>query len=65
MTATATALEPVRTLAFDGRALKALCEECHEVGYYVMRQIVVVLSERLLATRLQLLDLFVEERRAG
>lgn len=58
MTATATALMSVETLAFDGEQLKALCEANHEVGYWLMRQIVQVLSQRLLATRLQLLDLF-------
>lgn len=58
MTATATALDYVHTLAFNGSHLKAICESNHEVGYHVMRQIVQVLSCRLLATRLQLLDLF-------
>jgi len=60
MTATATAMDHVHTLAFDGRRLQALCESNHEVGYHVMRQIVQVLSDRLVATRLQLLDLFRE-----
>lgn len=60
MTATAMAMDHTHTLAFDGRQLKTLCESNHEVGYHVMRQIVQVLSERLVATRLQLLDLFQE-----
>jgi len=62
MTATAMALEPVKTLSFDGQDLRGLCETEHEVGYHVMRQIALVLSERLLATRLQLLDLFREHQ---
>jgi CRP/FNR family cyclic AMP-dependent transcriptional regulator len=62
MTATAVALEPVRVLTFDGQELRGLCEANHEVGYQVMRQLVRVLSERLLATRLQLLDLFLEHQ---
>jgi CRP/FNR family transcriptional regulator, cyclic AMP receptor protein len=62
MTATAMAMEPVQTLAFDGHALRRLCDADHEVGYHVMTQLVRVLSDRLLATRLQLLDLFSEHR---
>ena len=62
MTATAVALEPVHTLAFDGQDLRGLCETHHEVGYHVMRQLVLELSARLLATRLQLLDLFLDQR---
>jgi CRP-like cAMP-binding protein len=62
MTATAIALEPVRTLSFDGQDLRGLCESNHELGYHVMRQIALVLSDRLLATRLQLLDLFLEHQ---
>ncbi len=58
MTATATAMDHVHTLAFDGQRLQQVCESNHEVGYHVMRQIVQVLSSRLVATRLQLLDLF-------
>jgi len=60
MTATAIALEPTQALAFDGKQLRELCETNHEVGYHVMRHIAQALSERLVATRLQLLDLFRE-----
>lgn len=60
MTATAMALEPTQALAFNGVRLCEVCEANHELGYYVMRQIVIALSERLLSTRLQLLDLFRE-----
>lgn len=62
MTATAMALEPTHALAFDGLRLAEACEDSHELGYYVMRQIVIALSERLLSTRLQLLDLFREHQ---
>lgn len=60
MTATAIALEPTQAQAFDGKRLRELCAANHELGYHVMRYIAVTLSERLLATRLQLLDLFRE-----
>jgi CRP/FNR family cyclic AMP-dependent transcriptional regulator len=62
MTATAVALEHVQTLAVNGQALAGLCESNHEAGYHLMRQLVIVLSNRLLATRLQLLDLFHEHQ---
>lgn len=58
MTATATCRQPTELVAFDGQQLKALCEAEHELGYLVMRQLAQALSKRLLATRLQLLDLF-------
>lgn len=61
MTSSAVALEAVKTVALPGDDLKRLCETEHEVGYHVMRQLASALSHRLLATRLQLLDLFAGE----
>lgn len=58
LTATGTAMEPVHVLAIPGTALKQLCERHSELGYHVMKQLAVALSRRLLATRIQLLDLF-------
>ena len=60
MTSTAVALEAVRTVAFPSDQLQRLCETEHDIGYHVMRQLASALSRRLLATRLQLLDLFGE-----
>lgn len=61
MTTSATALVPVKTVAIDGEALRALCEEEHDIGFHVMRQLASAVSRRLVATRLQLLDLFAEQ----
>lgn len=58
MTSSATALERVETAAMAGEALRELCSADHELGYHVMRQLAAALSRRLVATRLQLLDLF-------
>lgn len=58
MTATGTALDQVSTIAISGPRLKDLCNSDHALGYQVMRQMAVELSRRLLATRLQLIDLF-------
>jgi len=60
MTSTGVALEPVQTVAFHSDELKKLCITEHEIGYHIMRQLASALSRRLLATRLQLLDLFGE-----
>lgn len=61
MTATAIALEPVQLIAFPGRTLRELCEADHHFGYRLMSRLSQALSKRLLATRLQLLDLFGSE----
>lgn len=61
MTSTAVAMDAVETIAFPADALRRLCESEHEVGYHVMRQLALSLARRLLATRLQLLDLFSEQ----
>lgn len=60
MTATATTLEPTTTVALPGHDLRELCEWDHEIGYRIMTRMATALSRRLLATRLQLLDLFAE-----
>lgn len=60
MTASAIAVDATRAVALDGPPLRALCESDHEVGFPFVRQVAVALSRRLLATRLQLLDLFAD-----
>lgn len=60
MTATATAMEDSTLIAFSGRLLQDLCETDPELGCVLMTRIARVLSRRLLATRLQLLDLFCD-----
>src|SRR5579872_7476312 len=58
MTATATAVEESRVITLPGDKLRTLCQVDHEFGNSLMRHLAVALSQRLLATRLQLLDLF-------
>jgi CRP-like cAMP-binding protein len=57
-TAGARAVHPSRLAAFDAEALRRLCDEDHDLGYFVMRRIANLVAERLLTTRLQLLDMF-------
>ncbi len=58
MTTSALAVEPTLAIAISGHELRQLCQADHEIGYHVMGQVASALSHRLLATRLQLLDLF-------
>jgi CRP-like cAMP-binding protein len=55
---TARALGSVRAIAFDGKCLRAKCEESHDLGYELMKRFAQVVMQRLSATRLQLLDLY-------
>ena len=48
----------VRSLAFDGRCLRAKCEQDQALGYDLLTRFVTVLAERLQSARLQLLDVY-------
>ncbi len=58
MTATATAMEDSVLVALSGKRVRELCEADPQLGYILMMRLARVLSQRILATRLQLLDLF-------
>ena len=62
MTATAMAIDDTRLVVIPGNSLRDLCQRSHEVGWQVMQQVAKALSARLIATRLQLLDLFAINR---
>ncbi|MEZ6189071.1 MAG: cyclic nucleotide-binding domain-containing protein [Planctomycetota bacterium] len=47
-----------RTIAFDGACLRGKAEADHELGYQLMRRMARVFTQRLEATRLQLLDVY-------
>lgn len=61
MTTSAVALEETETLAMPGGKLKELCEQDREFGCQFMERMAAALARRLVATRLQLLDLFASE----
>lgn len=65
MTVSAVALEDTQAIAASGPKLSELCGTNHEVGYQLMGQMAKSLAQRLVATRLQLLDLFAEPAGAG
>src|SRR5262245_16311812 len=54
----ARALGVVRTVAFDGACLRGKCEADPALGYELMKTIAAVLTERLQATRVRLLDVY-------
>ena len=58
MTASAVAMTDATLITIPGEDLQSLCDADHELGYVVMQCIARLISRRLLATRLQLLDLF-------
>ncbi len=54
----ARALEPVETIRFDGYVLLEKCRSDNGFGYKIMHRLVGVVSERLQAARMQVLDMY-------
>lgn len=52
------ALEPTSVLALDGRCLRGRCEADPRLGYDLMRKFAGVMTQRLKAARLRLIDLY-------
>jgi CRP-like cAMP-binding protein len=62
----ARALEPVETIRFDGYELLERCRADTGFGYKIMHRLVGVVSERLQAARMQVLDMYSPiARKAG
>ena len=60
MTATGLAVEDTELVVVEAQKLRLLSETNHDFGYHLMQQMASALSKRLIATRLQLLDLFAD-----
>jgi len=54
----ARALRKTHALDFDGKCLREKCETDHDLGYEILKRFANVVTERLDAARLQLLDLY-------
>lgn len=54
----ARAVEKTRAIAMDGKCLRDKCEEDHDLGYALMKLFALIISDRLNATRLQLMDVY-------
>jgi len=62
----ARALEPVEVIRFDGNELLERCRADNSFGYKIMHRLVGVVSERLQAARMQVLDMYSPiAKRAG
>ncbi|HEV2690214.1 MAG TPA: cyclic nucleotide-binding domain-containing protein [Bryobacteraceae bacterium] len=57
----ARALSPVKALAFEGPRLRETCEEDPAFGYRMMKSLVGLLTERLDATRMQVVDMYAPQ----
>lgn len=51
-------LEPTQIIAFDGATLRRKAEDDHELGYQLMKRMAKVFTNRLAATRMQLVDVY-------
>ncbi|MBI4423089.1 MAG: cyclic nucleotide-binding domain-containing protein [Elusimicrobia bacterium] len=54
----ARALDHVTAFVLDGACLREKCERDHELGYELLKRFAGIVTRRLEATRLQLLDLY-------
>lgn len=64
-TGTIRTLAPMKAIELNASQVLTLCEHNPRFGYEFMRQVAVTVSQRLNATRLQLLDVFGGEQKAG
>jgi CRP/FNR family cyclic AMP-dependent transcriptional regulator len=49
-------IEPMESIVFDGKCLRALAKGNHTLGYELMKRVSQVMQERLQTTRLQLVE---------
>lgn len=54
----ARAVDAVQGLSFDAAWLREQCEQDHELGYQLLKQLLAVVGSRLTATRVQRLDIY-------
>jgi CRP-like cAMP-binding protein len=55
-------VEDCALITFDGLCLRGKCEQDHDLGYELMKRFAANVTDRLQATRLQLLDLYGHNR---
>ena len=54
----ARATDEVHAISFDGACLREKCEADHDLGYELMKRFAQIITARLQATRLRLLDVY-------
>lgn len=57
----AKACDLTRVISLDGACLRKKCEEDHHLGYELLKRFTQIITDRLEATRLQLLDVYGNE----
>jgi CRP/FNR family cyclic AMP-dependent transcriptional regulator len=58
----AVTLDNTPVVTFDGVCLRGKCEEDHELGYQLLSRFSQLILDRLIATRVQLLDVYSHAR---
>lgn len=64
-TASVRATKPCLLLGLNSKLLQQMCEEDHELGYIIMKRLANVVANRLLTTRLCLLDMIAHVESPG
>lgn len=54
----ARAIELTRAIALNGKCLREKCEHDHDLGYELLKRFAHIITQRLEATRLQLVDVY-------
>ncbi|MFA4991602.1 MAG: cyclic nucleotide-binding domain-containing protein [Candidatus Omnitrophota bacterium] len=54
----AEASDNTRAVALDGKCLREKCEKNPDLGYELLKRLIIIFTQRLEATRLQLLDVY-------
>ena len=55
-------LDDVSAIKIDAKKLAEFCESNHEAGYNIMKNIALLIRDRLQSTRLQLMDIYATSR---
>jgi CRP/FNR family transcriptional regulator, cyclic AMP receptor protein len=63
-TGTTTAVTHCKLIRIHGKQLFALCEEDHDIGFFIYRRIANVAARSYLTTRLQFMNIIVEDTRS-
>ncbi|MCX6054634.1 MAG: cyclic nucleotide-binding domain-containing protein [Chloroflexi bacterium] len=63
-TGTTTAITHCRLIRIHSKQLAKLCEEDHDIGFYIYRRIANVAARSFLTTRLQFMNIIVEDRQS-
>ena len=53
-------IDPARVIVVDARCVLAKCEQNHELGYELMLRFSRIMLDRLMATRMRMLDIYTQ-----